>query len=163
HADHTGGVAALVARHRCPVYGPRADPIKGIDHPLGDGDRVVLDDFGIGFEVIAVPGHPLTHIAYDGNRAAARDPRGALHCGQAGWGILPRARRGALLAGTRAQVQGSLARRGAPPDDPLADRAPDFPRTNLRLARGGVRGEAAVAERLAEARAVRERAIPTVP
>ena len=159
HADHTGGVAALVARHRGPVYGPRADPIKGIDHPLGDGDRVVLDHFDIDFEVIAVPGHTLGHIAYYGKRLGAEDPRGVLFCGD----TLFAAGCGRLFEGTPAQMHRSLERLAALPDDTLVYCAHEYTLSNLAFASAAEPGEDAVAERLAEARAVRERDIPTVP
>ena len=62
HWDHTGGIAALCARNKgVSCYGPGT--IKGVSHPLSDGDSVtVLKDTP--FKVIAVPGHTMDHIAY---------------------------------------------------------------------------------------------------
>ena len=43
HADHTGGIKALLARWPVPVYGPAHERIAGVDHPLHEGDSVRLD------------------------------------------------------------------------------------------------------------------------
>jgi len=159
HADHTGGVAALVARWKCPVHGPRADPIEGIDHPLDDGDRLVLPAFDIDFEVIAVPGHTLGHIAYFGKRLGGEDPRGVLFCGD----TLFAAGCGRLFEGTPAQMHQSLGRLASLPADTLVYCAHEYTLSNLAFANAAEPGSAAVAARLAEARAVREQDIPTVP
>ena len=60
HRDHAGGVMALKTAWNCPVYGPRGESIEGVDHPLDDGDRVVLDAPGLQFDVLAVPGNVLS-------------------------------------------------------------------------------------------------------
>lgn len=159
HADHTGGVAALVARWKCPVHGPRADPIEGIDHPLDDGDRLVLPAFDIDFEVIAVPGHTLGHIAYFGMRLGGEDPRGVLFCGD----TLFAAGCGRLFEGTPAQMHQSLGRLASLPADTLVYCAHEYTLSNLAFANAAEPGSAAVAARLAEARTVREQDIPTVP
>jgi hydroxyacylglutathione hydrolase len=62
HWDHTDGLPALLARYPIPVYGPRSARIPQVTHPLGDGDRLALP--GLEFEIIALPGHTLDHIAY---------------------------------------------------------------------------------------------------
>jgi len=159
HADHAGGVAALVARWGCPVHGPRADPIAGIDHPLDDGDRLVLPDFEIDFEVIAVPGHTLGHIAYFGKRLGQEDSRGVLFCGD----TLFAAGCGRLFEGTPAQMHHSLGRLAALPPDTLVYCAHEYTLANLAFANAAEPGSSALAARLGEARALRERGIPTVP
>src|SRR5580765_6430149 len=40
HQDHVGGIAGIIARHPCPVYGPRGEPIATLTHPVGGGDAV---------------------------------------------------------------------------------------------------------------------------
>lgn len=64
HADHTEAIAPLKARFGANVVGPKAeaDKIEGLDELVADGDRFALGS--IVFEVIAVPGHTLGHIAY---------------------------------------------------------------------------------------------------
>src|SRR5918993_3812821 len=42
HADHVGGIAELLQRHRVPVYGPRGEPIATLSQPVSEGDRVSI-------------------------------------------------------------------------------------------------------------------------
>lgn len=159
HADHTGGVAELVERWRCPVYGPRADPIKTVDHPLDDGDQVRLPAFDIDFTVLAVPGHTLGHIAYFGARLGAEDPRPVLFCGD----TLFAAGCGRIFEGTPAQMHASLLRLAELPAASLVYCAHEYTLSNLAFANAAEPELAVLAQRLAEARVVRERALPTVP
>jgi len=62
HADHTGGVEALVQERDIPVYGPANSPFKGITHPLKDLAR--LDVLGESLQVKTVPAHTKDHISY---------------------------------------------------------------------------------------------------
>src|SRR5690554_2481364 len=62
HSDHVGGVGELVARYGAPVYGPPSARIPQVTHPLREGDRPTV--LGLAFEILAVPGHTLDHIAY---------------------------------------------------------------------------------------------------
>lgn len=64
HADHTGGVVALTANRAIPVYGPANEPIKGITQEVSAEDHITLGELGISFEVLHVPGHTRTHVAY---------------------------------------------------------------------------------------------------
>src|SRR5688572_13007956 len=56
HADHTAGVMALAAGSGVPVHGPahEAVPIRGLTHPLADGDRAEVP--GVALAVLEVPG-----------------------------------------------------------------------------------------------------------
>ena len=42
HPDHVGGIAALIKDRDIPVYGPAAESIPAMSHPLRDGDRATL-------------------------------------------------------------------------------------------------------------------------
>jgi len=80
HYDHCWGVPAMRARWPVPVYGPvlndydRAThppfpkpgtvPLDCVTHPVGDGDRVMLDTLRTELTVIAVPGHTRGHLAF---------------------------------------------------------------------------------------------------
>ena len=70
HADHVGGVAALVARHGAPVFGPAREKMPCAVQALDDGGTAALDHLGLQFSVMAVPGHTLGHIAYARPRRA---------------------------------------------------------------------------------------------
>lgn len=63
HGDHSGGIGALVAAHRVPVYGPASEAVAGVTHRMQEGDSVSLDGFGR-YRVLDVPGHTRGHVAF---------------------------------------------------------------------------------------------------
>ncbi|MFM7122423.1 MAG: hydroxyacylglutathione hydrolase [Fluviibacter sp.] len=70
HADHTGGVAEMLAwvkqvRPACDVrvYGPAAEEIPTVNHPLKGGETFSLGS-GIVADVLPVAGHTRGHLAY---------------------------------------------------------------------------------------------------
>jgi hydroxyacylglutathione hydrolase len=64
HADHTGGIAELKARHRCRVTAPRSEAarIPAVDATVGEGDTAKVG--GLEARVLETPGHTAGHIAY---------------------------------------------------------------------------------------------------
>jgi len=69
HSDHTGGITKLVdycQQKQWPlsVYGPANENIPHCDVKLIENDAVILDEFGIDFCIIDLPGHTAGHIAY---------------------------------------------------------------------------------------------------
>ena len=63
HYDHIGGVDALLSDNpHLIIYGPEDSRITQITHPLGDGDTINIDT--LTFDVMAIPGHTSSHIAY---------------------------------------------------------------------------------------------------
>ena len=151
HGDHVGGIDAIVAHHAVPVYGPAAEDIDGVDHPLADGDRFGLTDLGIDFEVLAVPGHTRGHIAYY--------RRGMLFCGDTLFG----AGCGRLFEGTAAQMHASLARIKALPADTQIYCAHEYTQANLRFAAAVEPGNAATRSRIEATARLRNQGQPTVP
>lgn len=158
HADHAGGVAELRARWNCPVYGPRAEAIAGVDHPLDDGNRVHLPELGVSFDVISVPGHTRGHIAYF-SQALGGDVRPALFCGD----TLFAGGCGRVFEGTPAQMLSSLDRLAALPPDTLVYCAHEYTVSNLKFAAAVEPGNEALARRLGLAQQRRERGESTVP
>ncbi len=73
HPDHIGGVEGLLELGSVPVIGPEDARIALRSRTVRDGERCDLPDLGLGFEILAVPGHTLSHIAFWGH--------GALFCG----------------------------------------------------------------------------------
>ncbi len=140
HGDHVGGVDALRARLRGPVYGPRTERIPAPFVPVDDGD--VVEAIGLRFEVIGVPGHTAGHVAYYHRPAQGA---GLLFCGD----TLFSAGCGRLFEGTAAQMQASLAKLAALPGDTRVCCAHEYTVSNLRFARAVEPGNAAVAEHLA--------------
>ncbi|MEJ0095489.1 MAG: hydroxyacylglutathione hydrolase [Methylocella sp.] len=86
HSDHVQGVAGLKAKFPgARVTGPRkeASKIGGLDHEVGEGDRVRVG--ALEAAVIEVPGHTGGHIAYwfeDEDIAFVGDTLFAMGCGR---------------------------------------------------------------------------------
>jgi hydroxyacylglutathione hydrolase len=62
HFDHTGGNEAIKAATGARIlgFGPDAERLPGLDHPLADGDTVPIGEARA--EVIATPGHTSGHV-----------------------------------------------------------------------------------------------------
>ena len=124
HPDHSGGIAALCARNKVPVYGPAAEAAKfsGLTHPLKQDSRVVLDFLNLELQTLEIPGHTLGHIALYGG--------GLLFCGD----TLFSAGCGRLFEGTAAQMHDSLGRLAALPDDTAMYCGHEYTLANLAFA-----------------------------
>ena len=151
HGDHVGGIAAILARHPVPVYGPAAEAIASVDHPLADGDRVVLAELDLEFEVLAVPGHTRGHLAYY--------RRGMLFCGDTLFG----AGCGRLFEGTPETMFASLSRIKALPEDTQVYCAHEYTLSNLRFATAVEPGNAAVSQRTEATARLRDAGRSSVP
>jgi len=151
HADHVGGVAALLQERAVPVHGPAQTPYTGVTHPLAAGDVVSL--LGYPFRVLAVPGHTLDHIAYWSPELAV------LFCGD----TLFAAGCGRLFEGSPAQMHASLSRLAALPAATRVYCTHEYTLGNLRFARAVEPGNLALQQRQSAAIAQRERGEPTVP
>lgn len=123
HADHIGGIAALLAAHLVPVFGPDDPRIGSISHKLFEGDRVSLLDGTLALSVIEVPGHTETHIAYLG--------AGILFPGD----TLFSAGCGRLLGGSAAQLHASLTRLAQLPEATQVYPTHEYTLANLAFAR----------------------------
>src|SRR3569833_1826396 len=64
HGDHTAGISALKAKHRCRVVAPRdeASKIPDVDEIVAEGDFVKVGD--LNGRVFDTPGHTRGHISY---------------------------------------------------------------------------------------------------
>ncbi len=157
HPDHIGGIATL-AGHALPVYGPAAEAsrIPGLTQPLADGER--LQVLGLEFEVLAVPGHTLGHIAYYSAPSAAA-PEGLLFCGD----TLFSAGCGRLFEGSPQQMHDSLSRLAAlPPRTPVYC-THEYTLSNLAFAWAVEPYNAALGARIAEVQALRAAGLPSLP
>lgn len=151
HFDHTGGVKALKEKFDCPVYGPGT--IEGVTQPLKDGDKFSL--MGGDWEVIAVPGHTLDHIAL----LLHTQDRTHLFCGD----TLFAAGCGRLFEGTPEQMHHSLGRLASLPEDTLVYCAHEYTLANLAFAEAAEPGNRAIERRVSETRKTREQDRPTLP
>src|SRR5690242_8519238 len=66
HADHVGGLPALVAHWRCPTFGPAHEVPSGIDTRLEEGDRMSVPGLAVELAILDIPAHTAGHIAFVG-------------------------------------------------------------------------------------------------
>ncbi|WP_091736138.1 hydroxyacylglutathione hydrolase [Phenylobacterium immobile] len=151
HGDHTGGNAEIQAATGCEIIGP-AEVRKNapLDREVSGGERIMLGDTP--FDVMAVGGHTLQHVAYNlpnDHAAFVGDTMFALGCGR-------------LTEGDAPQMWTSLQRLAALPDDTLIYCAHEYTASNARFALT-VDDAEALKQRALETFAARERGEPTVP
>jgi len=151
HGDHVAGVAGL--RERWPqvrVHGPADARIEGmVDRVAADGDRIQAGPWA--FDVLAVPGHTASHIAFHG--------QGLLFCGDTLFSLGC----GRLFEGTPRDMLGALDRLAALPPTTLVCCGHEYTLANAAFARVVDPDNAALRRRHEEAIAMRHTAQPTVP
>ncbi|WP_312815538.1 hydroxyacylglutathione hydrolase [Brevundimonas sp.] len=155
HPDHTGGNERLKAETGCKIIGPeevrRAAPL---DQVVGEGSRIWLGETA--FDVVAVPGHTLGHVAFHAKAdrvAFVGDVIFALGCGR-------------LFEGTPEQMWDSLSRIAQWDDETLLYCAHEYTASNARFALSLLKGLAddpALKAHCDEIFAKRERGEWTVP
>ncbi|MEO6968229.1 MAG: hydroxyacylglutathione hydrolase [Rhodanobacteraceae bacterium] len=152
HPDHIGGAGELLEQFPgIQVYAPHDERIAHATRRVGDGNRVQLDAPRAAFEVIEVPGHTRTHIAYFGE--------GLLFCGDTLFSLGC----GRLFEGTPAQMLASLDRLAALPGDTRVCCGHEYTLANAAFARHVDPDNHALRRREEQARALRESAAPTLP
>ncbi len=154
HADHVGGIPELVEalpELRVMAFGPDAMRIPNVTEKCRDGDEVQVGTLQA--EVIFVPGHTTGHIAY--YFAEER----ALFCGD----TLFAGGCGRLFEGTPKQMQASLERLRALPDDVTVYCAHEYTEANLVFAQTVEPGNDDLTQRISEVKRLRRVGRPTVP
>jgi len=151
HADHQGGVATLLSSYPAEVFGPAAESITGLTRPLSGGETIRVASIDAGFQVFAVPGHTLGHLAYYGH--------GCLFCGDTLFG----AGCGRLFEGTPAQMSDSLATLAALPDETAVYCAHEYTETNLRFALTVEPGNPDLQRRAEDVGVARAQGLATIP
>lgn len=153
HADHIGGIAALLTRWPVPVYGPRAEQarIPELTEWLDDGDTVEL--LGERYAVHAAPGHTRGHCVYYAAGA------GRLFCGD----TLFSSGCGRLFEGTPAEMHRTLQMLAALPGSTAVYCTHEYTLANLAFASAVEPDNPEVLARSAEVRQLRAEGLPSLP
>ncbi|MDR3386432.1 MAG: hydroxyacylglutathione hydrolase [Rudaea sp.] len=152
HPDHVGGVGALIERYPgMEVIAPHDARIVAASRHVLDGEQVYFATPQADFEVIAVPGHTASHIAYFGAGVLfAGDTLFSVGCGR-------------LFEGTPAQMLASLDRLAALPGDTLLCCGHEYTVANCAFALGVDADNVDLQQRSAQAKALRARSEATLP
>lgn len=153
HNDHVGGVERLKALTGAKVYGPANERIPCRDVALDDGDSVTV--LGDVYQVLAVPGHTLGHIAFFTDAPTtpvlfSGDTLFAAGCGR-------------MFEGTAEQMQPALARLAALPASTQVYCAHEYTLSNLRFAKAVEPDNPHVVQRFAEVTQMRANDRITLP
>ncbi|KQQ84962.1 hydroxyacylglutathione hydrolase [Xanthomonas sp. Leaf131] len=150
HADHLGGVAELQQRWPAlELFGPADERIPADAHKVAQGERLSL--LGCDFDVLEVPGHTRSHIAFvtDGHLFSG-DTLFSLGCGR-------------MFEGTAPQMFDSLQRLASLPGETLVCCGHEYTLANAAFALHVDPTNAALQRRQQEAQAMRQAARPTLP
>jgi hydroxyacylglutathione hydrolase len=152
HPDHIGGVPGILAQYpHLPVVAPHDPRITTATRRVSDGERVVFSAPDAGFDVIEIPGHTLSHIAFHGAGVVfAGDTMFSVGCGR-------------LFEGTPAQMLASLDRLAALPDDTQLCCGHEYTAANCAFALNVDPDNVALRERSDAVRSLRSRGEPTLP
>lgn len=152
HHDHIGGVAQLQAAFpSVHIYAPDEPRIPQCTTRVHGGEHFQLAGLNTDFEVLAVPGHTATHVAYFSEWH--------LFCGD----TLFAAGCGRVFDGTFAQLATSLTHIASLPPATQCYCAHEYTLANLGFAQWVEPHNAALAARLNADQAQRELKQPTVP
>ena len=152
HPDHTGGNEGLKAATGCSIIAPaEARRVSQVDRVVAEGDRVTV----AGAEAVVwdIPAHTAGHIAYyfeDEDMIFVGDTMFAMGCGR-------------LFEGTAEEMYSNMQRIAALPGDTRIYCGHEYTLANARFAAHVEPENTAVAARLAEVEAIRERGEITLP
>jgi hydroxyacylglutathione hydrolase len=151
HADHVGGVAALMAATGARAFGPARERMPAGVRPLAAGDRAEIAGLGLDFEVLDVPGHTAGHIAYAGHGTVfPGDTLFSAGCGR-------------LFEGTPDEMLGSLDRLAALPGETRVFCGHEYTEANLRFAMAVEPANSAIMDYVKRAAGQRAQGDPTLP
>lgn len=151
HADHTGGVKALLQYQAVPVFGSYLSKIESVTQPLRELDQIQLSESWPKFQILEIPGHTLDHLAFIAP--------GMLFCGD----TLFAAGCGRVFEGTASQMYTSLQKLAVLPDSIQVYCAHEYTLANLRFAMQVEPQNPRLAERMQRVQVLRDQDLPSLP
>lgn len=151
HADHIGGAAELADATGALIHAPDDARIARADVRVADGERIDIAGTPFAFEVLAVPGHTRSHVAYFG--------QDLLFCGDTLFSVGC----GRLFEGTPAQMWNSLGKFRGLPADTRVYCAHEYTQSNARFALTVDPNNERLRQRSVEIDRLRAAGKPTVP
>jgi hydroxyacylglutathione hydrolase len=153
HADHTGGIEALKARHKCRVVAPTKEKSKipAVDETVNEGDTVKVGNLAA--NVIDTPGHTLGHITYwfpDDHLAFVGDTLFSIGCGR-------------VIEGTPAMMWRSLDKLRDLPNETQVYCGHEYTASNVRFALTVDADNPVLAARAAAVEQQIAEGLPTIP
>ena len=156
HADHIGGIDALLKHYSVPVIGPADSRIPQLTQRVADGETYTL--LGQTAQVIEVPGHTLHHIAYFINQPNAFGAP-LLFCGD----TLFAAGCGRVFEGTFTQMRQSLAKLRELPESTRIYCAHEYTQANLAFALAVEPQNKLLHQRIESVNELRAAGLPSIP
>lgn len=151
HPDHVAGAQALCDEWNIPCHAPVDDRIQASCHRVGDGDTVHLPALGLALDVMDVPGHTRSHIAFHGaGHVFCGDTLFSLGCGR-------------MFEGQPAEMLASLDRLAALPPDTAVCCGHEYTQANGRFAAAVEPVNPARDARLDQVRQLRAQGLPSLP
>ena len=153
HADHIDGLAELKQESGALVFGPKdeASAIPGLDRLLSDLDIAETGPWR--FRAMSTPGHTKGHIVFfepTEQWLFAGDTLFAMGCGR-------------LFEDTPAAMWASLSKLAVLPSETRVWCGHEYTLSNARFCASILPDDRAIAERLRQVEAARERGEPTIP
>ena len=150
HPDHIAGTAALLERWpRAVVFAPEDERIPEPCRRVADDERIETGPWA--FDVLAVPGHTRSHVAYFGE--------GLLFCGDTLFSLGC----GRLFEGTPAQMHASLSRLAALAPETRVCCGHEYTEANARFARAVEPGNRELQRHAEAVRELRANGRPSLP